>query len=81
MGVPGGWVFSHERGTPVALLPLEQRPDRALILYSKGIELELFGNEVDYTACSLLVMLENSRCKLHCQKGLNLIPFSYKIGS
>ena len=51
MGVPGGRAISDERGTPVALLPLEQRPDRVLILHLKGIELELFGNEVDNNAC------------------------------
>ena len=36
-------------------------------------------NEVYYTACSLLVILNNVCSKLHCQKGL--IPFSFQIRS
>ena len=39
----------------------------------------LSGNEVYYTACSLLVTLKNSCSKLHCDQGLNSIIFSYKI--
>ena len=35
------------------------------------------GNKVDYTACSLLVTLKKSCSRLHCQKGFNLIHFSY----
>jgi len=41
------------------------------ILYEKGIKLKLYGNEVYYTACSLLVILKNS-----C---FNLNPFSYRV--
>ena len=36
-------------------------------------------NEVYYTACSLLVILKNSCSKVHCQKGFNLIFYSYEI--
>jgi hypothetical protein len=36
-------------------------------------------NEVYYTASSSLVISNNSCWKLHCLKGFNLIPFSYKI--
>ena len=32
-----------------------------------------------YTACSLPVILKNSCSELHCQKGSDSIPFSYKI--
>jgi hypothetical protein len=39
----------------------------------------LSGNEFYFKACSLLVMLKNSCSKLHCQKGFDLVPFSYKI--
>ena len=40
---------------------------------------KLSGNEVYYTN-SLILLVENVLCsKLHCQKGLNLILFSYKI--
>ena len=44
----------------------------------RDLNYNLSGNEVYYTACSLLVMLKNSCSKRHCQKG-NLNPFSYKI--
>ena len=50
-----------------------------LISYEKRIKSNLAGNEVYYTACSLLVILKNLTCKLHCQKGFNLIPFSHTI--
>ena len=36
-------------------------------LYEKGIEMKLSGNEVYYTACSLLVILKYSCCRLHRQ--------------
>ena len=39
-----------------------------LILHENKIKLKLSGNEVYYTARSLLVILENSCGKLHCQK-------------
>ena len=39
----------------------------------------LSGNEVYYTAYSLLVILKNFCSTLHCQKVFDLIPFSYKI--
>ena len=39
----------------------------------------LNGNEVYYTACSLLVIQKNSCSQLHCQKEFNSIPFSYEI--
>ena len=37
------------------------------------------GNEVYYTASSLLVILKNSCSKLHCQKFFKLKSFSYQI--
>ena len=37
------------------------------------------GNKVDYTACSLLAILKHLCSKLHCQKGFNLVLFSYNI--
>ena len=43
------------------------------------LRLNLACNDVYYTACSLLVTLQNSCSKLHCQKGFSLILFSYKI--
>ena len=40
----------------------------------------LLGNAVLYTACSLVLAISQNSCsKLHCQKGLNLTPFSYKV--
>jgi len=45
------------------------------ILYEKLFNLKLSGNEVYYTAWSLLVMLKNSCSKLRCQKVLNWKAF------
>ena len=42
------------------------------IFYEKGIALKLSGDEIYYTAYSLLAILENSCGELHCQKVLNL---------
>ena len=50
-----------------------------VISYEKAFTLKLSGNEVYYTACSLLVISKKSSSKLHCQKGFNFILFSYKI--
>ena len=36
------------------------------------------GNEVYYTACSLLVIFKNSCIELYCQKGFNSILFLYE---
>jgi hypothetical protein len=67
---------STGRGPPgTSLQPLAG----AEISYEKGFELKLSGDEVYYTACSLLVVLKNSCGKLHCEKGFNLIPFSFEI--
>ena len=52
-------------------LPLGGRP----LLYEKRIRFRLDGNEIYYTACSLLVILKNSCSKLHCQKVLIEFPF------
>ena len=46
------------------------RIEKAVILCEKGIKSKLSGNEVYYTACSLLVILKNSCRKFHCQKVL-----------
>ena len=43
------------------------------ILHEKGIELKLSGNEVYYTACSLLVILNISYGEFHCPIFLDLI--------
>ena len=37
------------------------------------------GNEVLYTACSLLVTFKKSFSKLHCWRGCDLILFSCKM--
>ena len=51
----------------------------AWILYEKWIRLKLSSDEVHFTSSSLL-LVKNMLCsKIHCQKGLNLIIFSYKI--
>ena len=51
-------------------------PGHHLNSYEKGIELNIYGNEIYYTAYSLLVILKNSCCKLQCKKGFDLIIFS-----
>ena len=45
----------------------------------KEFQSNFYGDEVHYTACSLLAILKNSFSKLHYQKGFNLIPCSHKI--
>ena len=45
----------------------------------RELNLNLSGNEVYYTACSLPVFLKNSCGRLHCQEGFNLITLSYSI--
>jgi hypothetical protein len=50
-----------------------------VLLYEKGIQSKLSGNEVYYTACSLPMILTNSCSKLHRKKGFNLVPFSYEL--
>ena len=50
---------------------------RGQILYGKRIELNLSGNEVDYTN-SFTLLVRNMLCsKLLFQKGFDLILFSY----
>ena len=44
----------------------------------RELNLNFSGNEVYYTAFSLPVILKNSCSKLHCQKGFDLVPFSYQ---
>ena len=45
----------------------------------KGIVLKQSGNEVDYTACSLLVIFTNLCRKLYSQKGFRFILLPYNI--
>ena len=54
-------------------------PTPPQISYEKAFKLKLSGNEVYYTARSLLLILKHSCSKFHCQKGFNLIVCSYKI--
>ena len=44
----------------------------------KELNQDLSGNDVYYSASSLLVTLENSWSKLHRQKGFNSIPFQHE---
>ena len=45
----------------------------------RDLNLNLSANEVYYTN-SLILLVKNMLCsKLHCQKGFDLNPFSYKI--
>ena len=45
----------------------------------RELDQNLTDDEVYHTACALLVILKDSCGQLHCQKGLNLILFAYKI--
>jgi hypothetical protein len=38
------------------------------------------GNEVYYTKSEILLVKNMLRSKLHCQKGVGLILFSYEVG-
>ena len=75
--------ISYERGTPVARGRRGGAAGALLVvardLMLKEIKLNLSGNEVYYTVCSLLVILKNPCSKLHYQRGFDLNPFSYKI--
>ena len=53
---------------------LASKPD-VRILYEKGIELKLPGNEIYYTNALILLVKNMLCCKHHCQKGFNLIIF------
>ena len=48
-----------------AAAPKRKKDTRSYI--KRGLNYKLSGNEVDYTACSLLVILKNSCSKLHRQ--------------
>ena len=45
------------------------------ILYENGIKSKKSGNEVDYTACTSLIILKNSCSKIHYQEVLISFPF------
>ena len=45
---------------------------------TRKLNQNLFGNKVKCTACSLLVILDISCSKLHCQKGANSILISHE---
>ena len=50
-----------------------------VILYEKRIKINISGNEVYYMHSSIF-LVKNMMCsRLHCQKGLNVSLFSYKI--
>ena len=67
-------VFERTRLYPSVARPLcgESDTKRVSILKTSG-------NEVYYTASSLLVISKNTCSKLHCQKFFKLRLFSYKI--
>ena len=67
----GGPVDSHR--WLVRLLPRSYM--------KRGLNQNLSGNQVYYTARPLLVISKNSCSKLHCRKGFNLILFSCGITS
>ena len=50
-------------------------------LYEKRIKLNLSGNEFYYTACYVLVILNNSRRQLHYQIFFNLTSFHIRFGT
>jgi hypothetical protein len=49
------------------------------LTWKRRLNQNLFGDEVYYTASSLIVILQNSCGELHCQKGFDLILFANKI--
>jgi len=68
---------SSETWDPNNPVSLETRLTKTELMW-KGFESKISGNEVYYTACSLLVILKNSYSKRCCQKVSNLHAFSYK---
>jgi hypothetical protein len=72
---------SHERGTPVLTITVRRAAhmeDQNPSLIKKSNQ-TLSGDEVYYAAYSLPLILKHLSNELHCQKGSNLILFSYKI--
>ena len=61
------WWLHHESGPDAYQRTPEIWGAARGILNEKGIKLNLSGNEVYYTACSLLVILNNSCSKRHCK--------------
>ena len=64
--------------------PNSSRNRHSTTLSQSSMKRELYenspGNQVDHTN-SFILQVENMPCtKLHCQKGFNLIIFSYEIG-
>ena len=75
---PGyGGVCDQEEGWSSTDRPSMYHPSGPVVevrrLYEKRIKLKLSGNEVYYTACSLLVIFKNSRSELQCQNDLILL--------
>ena len=67
---------------PYVVCPLSARTGncvQTVVPQSFILKSKLSGDEVYYTACSLLVIPKHSCSKLHCQKAFEIIPFSYKI--
>ena len=63
-------VHGHTMENPRENVALDHRARPHLLFHGKRIELKLFDDEVDYTACSLLVISKNSCNTLHRQKVL-----------
>ena len=68
---------THARNTE-GLRPRSHVPKRACAYVQRKLNEHLSGNEVYYTACSLLAICNDSCSKLHDQRGLNLTLFLYK---
>ena len=72
-GMSRGGPGYEARARGVCHLPAEERQ----CYMKRELNQNLSGNKIYYTACSLLVILNNSCSKIHCQKGFNLILTSY----
>ena len=73
-----GICWTSPRPSPPPRPTCPRRLPRSLPLCEEGIKLNLSGNEVYYTACSLPVIVENSCSKLHYETVFNSNPSSYK---
>ena len=73
----GGWVFLMSE-----VAAAREQGGRGVAPYEASMKRESNSNlsvsEVYSTACALLVILKNSCGKRHCQKGFDLILFSYR---
>ena len=71
--------FQAKREHPLLLRTFTWKPTPKSHV-KRGLNFIVFGNEVYYAACSLLLILKNLCSKLHGQKVSSQFPFHIKSG-